>query len=122
MFYLDFERYREDGSYEDDESEGYRVLERELIGYSLDDIDSYEYLESEEYRPSYLLTDMCIDMLPSIMTICSCCTIESHEYTTEYDTHSEYFDSIFHDDENIVIVHKKILIPLSYQDFLKSAN
>lgn len=104
---LDFEWDREDGADEDDESEGYRVLESELIGYSLDDIDGDEYLESEEDRTTYLFTDVRIDMFACIMSIRSDGTVESHDNTTEYDTYSEYLDSVFHDDEHSCIVHKK---------------
>jgi len=105
LFDLDLEGYREDSSYEDDESESYRIFEGELIGHGLDDVDRYEYLESEEDRATYLFTDMSIDVFSCIVPVCPYGTIESHEYTTEYDTHSEYLDSIFHDDESIVVVH-----------------
>lgn len=47
LFNLNLEWDREDSTDEDDESESYRVLESEFIGYCLDDINGDEYLESE---------------------------------------------------------------------------
>lgn len=104
---LDLQRYREDSTDQDDESEGDSVLEGELIGYGLDDIDCYEYLESEEDRSPYLFADMSVYVFPCILAIRTRGTIESHEYTTEYDTHTQYLDDGLHDDEYIVVVHKK---------------
>jgi len=63
---------------------------------------------------------MGIDMLACIVSVCSDSTIESHEDATEYDTHSEYLDSGFHDDEYSSIVHKKtvIIVMIAGFDFL----